>query len=439
MNIFLPDIPRLYTGLAESFACLLYVIWYSKGRKNKNGLTIAVIMGVGQMILQYIAGSLPIDFWLFGMLVNLIWMFLTIYVSTPLSINFSIYTSLKAFVLAEFIASFVWQIYTFFMWERFQISTWTLTIFVTIFYIILLSIVFYLETKYTLVEMIGNIDKNENITIGFITSIIFITSNIGFILESTDYNLGNSFAIYSMRTLANFNGICVIFLLQTQKHDRFLKDEIEKINNVFGGRQYQKYIDYKENHEIIKQKLHDLKHQVYIIKSEENLAKKNEKIDNVLEEIKSMNAEIQTGNVVLDTILTSKNIYCIEQKIVFTCFVDGKILEFMDVLDICNLFGNALDNAIEFVEKQESIEKRLINLRVCEKNKFIIIRFDNYCEQAPTFINGLPMTTKKDTANHGYGLKSIKYTTEKYNGNMTISYEENWFTVKILFPVIAIS
>ncbi len=435
MHNILPDIPRIYTAIAEFLSCFIYVIWYLKDNKNKNGIFIAIGMGFGQIILQFIAGILPLELWIFGMFVNLFWMFLTIYASTPLNFKFSIYTSFKAFVLAEFIASFVWQIYTFFIWDRIFLSKSILTLFVIFLYIILLVGVYIFETKHTPKEMIGVIDTKENITMALITSIIFIISNVGFILQSTDYNLGNSFAIYTMRTLTNFSGICLIILLQLQRYDRFLKDELEKIKNIFSDRQYQKYIAYKENNGLIKQKLHDLKHNVYIIKAEENLAKKNKKIDTVLEEISNINADIETGNVVLDTILTSKNVYCIEQKIIFTCFVDGELLNFMDVLDICNLFGNALDNAIEFVEKQEVIEKRLINLKVCERNNFVVVRFDNYCEKAPIFYDGLPVTTKKDKANHGYGLKSIKYTTEKYKGFMIVDYKNNWFTVKILFPI----
>ena len=31
------------------------------------------------------------------------------------------------------------------------------------------------------------------------------------------------------------------------------------------------------------------------------------------------------------------------------CVVDGKLLDFIHVMDICSIFGNALDNAIEHV------------------------------------------------------------------------------------------
>ena len=114
---------------------------------------------------------------------------------------------------------------------------------------------------------------------------------------------------------------------------------------------------------------------------------------------------------------------------------DGTLLEFMDIMDICSIFGNALDNAIESVEKQTDIEKRLIKTTAYAKNQFIMIRFENYSEEMPVLESGLPHTTKKDTIYHGFGLKSIHMITQKYGGTMTIKTENNWFILRILIPM----
>lgn len=46
---------------------------------------------------------------------------------------------------------------------------------------------------------------------------------------------------------------------------------------------------------------------------------------------------------------------------------DGTALDFMDVMDISNLFGNALDNAIESTDKITDPERRLIHLSVARQ------------------------------------------------------------------------
>ncbi len=430
----LPDIPRIYTALAEFLASLIYILLYQKHGRNLKFYTHVLAMGGIQVLLQFIAGLLPLQYWLLAMIGNLCWMYCTIYYSTPVNRRFAVYLSLKAFVLAEFTASIVWQIYTFFFYGKVDMHHSVLGFFVIGAYIIIVLVVYILEKKQSVKEVIMDLELKEIFVTGSITSIVFLMSNIGFLLTTTGYDFGNQIAIYTMRTVVNFNGLCIIFLLQVQKYDRYLKDEIDKINNVFGSRQYQKYMVYKESAEVTQQKLHDLKHQVYIIKHEENRALRDSQIDSVIEEISNMSGNIDTGNLVLDTILTNKNTFCIEQKITFSCIADGKLLNFMEIADICSIFGNALDNAIEYVTKEKRLEKRLINLRVIEKQQFVIIKVDNYCETKPEFYGGLPVTTKQDKNNHGYGLKSIRYTAEKYNGTMTVSFEENWFTIKILLP-----
>ena len=152
------------------------------------------------------------------------------------------------------------------------------------------------------------------------------------------------------------------------------------------------------------------------------------------EEIQHYEAQNKTGNSVLDTVLTSKSLYCAKHQIKLTCVADGAQLAFMDVMDICTLFGNALDNAIECQLSIPDKEKRLIHLEVYTKKDFLVIRCENYCPVPPAFQHGLPVTTKADREYHGYGLKSMRYTAQKYGGSMMVQAREEWFQLTLLFP-----
>ncbi len=100
------------------------------------------------------------------------------------------------------------------------------------------------------------------------------------------------------------------------------------------------------------------------------------------------------------------------------------------------------EQLIEFVDKyqQESVtliedpEKRLIHLSVSPKKNFVIIQINNYCENQIKIKNGYPVTTKADKTSHGFGLKSIRYTVDKYHGTVTFDVNKNWFELKILIP-----
>ena len=79
-------------------------------------------------------------------------------------------------------------------------------------------------------------------------------------------------------------------------------------------------------------------------------------------------------------------------------------------------------------------EKRLIHLSVVKQKGFVRIRVENYCEKEPVLKDGMPVTTKKDTRFHGYGLKSIQSTARKYGGSVTASVKNHWFELRILLP-----
>ncbi len=152
------------------------------------------------------------------------------------------------------------------------------------------------------------------------------------------------------------------------------------------------------------------------------------------QEIKTYEAQNKTGNPVLDTILTTKSLYCIRNGITLTCVADGSLLEFMDVMDLSAIFGNALDNAIESVEQVADPEKRLIHLTVSARKGFVLVTVENYFEGSLSFEENLPVSTKNDKAFHGYGLKSVRYVARKYGGTITITPENNWFELKLLIP-----
>ena len=66
---------------------------------------------------------------------------------------------------------------------------------------------------------------------------------------------------------------------------------------------------------------------------------------------------------------------------------------------------------------------------------FLVTRCENYCPNPPVFENGLPVTTKADRVYHRYGLKSIRYTAEKYGGSMAVEASDGWSQLTLLLPL----
>jgi sensor histidine kinase regulating citrate/malate metabolism len=141
-----------------------------------------------------------------------------------------------------------------------------------------------------------------------------------------------------------------------------MKQELELVNLLL-EKEHEQYRLSKENIAIINQKCHDLKHQIRAVRkvTEEE---RDQYLREVEESISIYESIVQTGNEVLDTILTEKSLYCREKGITISCVADGKLLEFINPMDLYSLFGNALDNSIEAVEQFEEEEKRQIDVLI---------------------------------------------------------------------------
>lgn len=100
----------------------------------------------------------------------------------------------------------------------------------------------------------------------------------------------------------------------------------------------------------------------------------------------------------------------------------------VEPIDMCVIFGNALDNAIEACDRMDETDKNISITIIC-KDEAILCKVVN---SAPKPVNSLLGTSKADKQNHGFGLENIKTTLAKYNANPTIERTDTEFTLKFV-------
>lgn len=189
----------------------------------------------------------------------------------------------------------------------------------------------------------------------------------------------------------------------------------------------------KETIDIINIKCHDLRHQLQALKAGE--AVDSGYLQEVERSVSIYDSAVKTGNETLDVILTDKRLRCEAGGIQLTCMADGGALWFMEQADIICLFGNAIENAMEYVSGIDDAEKRFISLAVRQKGRLLSIHVENYFEGALEFHDGLPVTRKEDRNYHGYGVKSMRFIAKKYGGDMEIVVRDGLFQLNILIPM----
>ena len=156
----------------------------------------------------------------------------------------------------------------------------------------------------------------------------------------------------------------------------------------------------------------------------------------MMKKISVYDTSLKTGNEALDILLMEKSLTCLNKGIKLTTMADGKAISFMEETEIYSLLGNALDNAIESLEKVKEEEKKVMGLIIKNAGEFASIHLYNYCEKKPKFKDGLPLTTKDNhKLDHGYGVKSMRLIVEKYGGSLSASYEKETFNLDMLVPL----
>ena len=187
----------------------------------------------------------------------------------------------------------------------------------------------------------------------------------------------------------------------------------------------------KEHIAIINRKCHDLKHQLRALARADDRERK-EFIKEAQDSVLFYQHLVYTDNEALNTILAEKGLFCQEKDIDFQCSVDDVDLSFIRLTDLYTILGNAIDNAIEYVQDQEDPNMRSISLRISSRNRFIGIQVTNPYAGKPLPSDVLPDTGKADKADHGFGMRSIRYLAEKYGGTMEFSTEGGLFTLQVV-------
>lgn len=245
------------------------------------------------------------------------------------------------------------------------------------------------------------------------------------------FSAGSGFQVYTIYSL--FDMISCLFLLALQceiTHRESEQQNSEILQHILYQQKQQMEIS-KENIELINIKCHDIKNQIATLGNRVP----QEEIRELERAVNIYDMAFKTGNEALDVLMVEKLMVCENKNIRLDCMMEGRLLSFMKQSDIYSLFGNAVDNAIEAVERLADDERRYIGVRVHSEKGMLVIHFENYYEGAIVFAQGLPQTTKEDKRYHGFGMKSIRMIVEKYQGHFSVKAQNGIFTLNILLPI----
>ena len=398
----LPDIPRLYTALAECLSVLLVTPALAPRFSKAVTVGVTLLWAVVLSAFLGLTGNVPGRFWIPCMV-------------TAIGLSYLYLWGVWSITLLE-------AGYHCALWPA--RSPWELLslLLLALVYGALFGIMCYLQHRRPQPAGHLQIGGSAALTAVMLALTAFAVSNLGF-LPGSEINM----SIFSIRTLVDFSGVLILSVQHEQLQENALHSELAAMDEVL-HRQYEQYKRSKEGINLINRRYHELKVQLARIREEQDQTKQNAAIAAMEQNIRQYEAENKTGNPVLDTLLTAKTMECQQENITITSVADGRMLGFLTIRELCTIVGVALDNAIAAVRAEPDPEKRLIKVAVYSQGGFAMLRFEHYTEAAPALdADGLPK--------QGSDLKSVRTTVGQHGGSMTMHWENNWCTLRILFPL----
>ncbi len=284
--------------------------------------------------------------------------------------------------------------------------------------------IFFIVAKF-LVNKIKNreaaLKLNEWICIlsVFIISVIILLSASEMQYSQEDRNIN---IIVLVCGIAVINVITVIFvnkLVQKNKSETMLK--IMEIHDKEQRKAFQSIEQMHRNIQILR---HDMKNEWVVInqaiKSGDYAYAQSISEKMIGSKIKSFEDTITVSNPALNAFLNYKISTAAKSGINISSYIQDDFEAFEDY-DIIMLLSNLLDNAIEASER---IDEPIINITITTKANYLSIVVSNKIKESVLSKNPGLKSTKRDTAGHGLGTKSVKQICDKYDG-MIDYYEKD--------------
>lgn len=179
---------------------------------------------------------------------------------------------------------------------------------------------------------------------------------------------------------------------------------------------------------------HDMKNHIIAL-SALSRNKEWEKIDDYLKSMEGIALDAvgdMTGNKVVDALLYQKRKRAQEDNIKWECDVQVPKERRINEFDLCVLFGNILDNALNACGRMQRGECRFINIQAKTVKKCFLIEVKNSMDSTEKYADGF--TDKEDSQEHGIGLQNVGDVVNKYNGVVNTEAKKGIFVISVLMP-----
>lgn len=137
-----------------------------------------------------------------------------------------------------------------------------------------------------------------------------------------------------------------------------------------------------------------------------------------------------TGNGIVDALLADKQKKADSSNIKID-FSGAVPTDSITATDLCVIFGNTIDNAMEACGKLDDSTDKRIKVECKCNSGFMFVNMSNPVDKPVAIKSNKIKTTKADKSLHGFGLYSLDKVVKKHNGEMKLSCDDNVFNLDL--------
>lgn len=299
----------------------------------------------------------------------------------------------------------------------------------------LLTFVFYKWYKHNLKHADFRLNNFEWFSMLLLSAISFA---IGLYIFQTNINQFKPIVITVSSLAALAINALVLHCLLRSAQNRYKAEEIKfyQLENQAMKTNLDNYIKQEAEISKIKHDMENVALTTTTLLQEHDYAKLEKHFSQIINDLQVTDIlHTDIKNVYLNAIIQQKYTKCKSKikNVNFTCAADetfrkNEEIANIDIIDLCTIIANLLDNAIEAYTECNDYDIR-INLDYI--NNSYRIEIANTIKGSVLSGNKALKTSKSDTKNHGIGIKSVKSRAEKYNGKTQFTEENGQFVARV--------
>lgn len=299
----------------------------------------------------------------------------------------------------------------------------------------LLTFVFYKWYKHNLKHADFRLNNFEWFSMLLLSAISFA---IGLYIFQTNINQFKPIVITVSSLAALAINALVLHCLLRSAQNRYKAEEIKfyQLENQAMKTNLDNYIKQEAEISKIKHDMENVALTTTTLLQEHDYAKLEKHFSQIINDLQVTDIlHTDIKNVYLNAIIQQKYTKCKSKikNVNFTCAADETFrkkeeIANIDIIDLCTIIANLLDNAIEAYTECNDYDIR-INLDYI--NNSYRIEIANTIKGSVLSGNKTLKTSKSDTKNHGIGIKSVKSRAEKYNGKTEFTEENGQFVARV--------